>query len=464
MTFSRTRSGFYSRKCLPLSVGCCIRLSLLVGFVCISPGLTLAAFNRKTETKTTPSAAHAVALDKRSRDAGTNPQALLVDGMPLIEDLSPAAASAPSEASLTSLDNLKQLPAQKLVGPSEVTGTAQTTVEALRAPSKSASPPAALSRPVTATSQKPAPASPNLETTPVKAEKSLTPITELNPVSPAETRSAALPSTVKAPAVPVPATTPTKPSAANLATPATTTTPTTGPNALLMKAEASVTAESALHQLSHQIANEAGDRQPDIAKDMALLWQSAVERSGTIRYAIEKLSRRDATGKPIQASFNQRLLQSVVHLGGVAGTLVTQNPAGMMGGSILQDALKADPTQAGQLISDADMVILAKAVETLQYDLMAHYMDYCRQEAVWQVGKNAVRALTIQARRAENNPDAALYVDLLVQTAAQDEQRLKQEFISARNALSLLVGSDALVALETLRNQDKTGRALSSSK
>jgi hypothetical protein len=205
----------------------------------------------------------------------------------------------------------------------------------------------------------------------------------------------------------------------------------------------------ALHREHQAMFQELRDNEELATKDLAMLWQAAVERSGTLRYAIEKLSRRDATGAT-QDTFTKRMLQSLAHVGGVAGSLWMQNPAGILGGNMVQEALANDPNR-GAPVTDADMVILAKEVEALQSLLMESYYNYCQRESQWKLSQEAHRKLAQYSNTDKLSSALRPLLDSLVESSEHDELTAKQAFISARNSLGLLVGGEALLALEKSR-------------
>lgn len=216
-----------------------------------------------------------------------------------------------------------------------------------------------------------------------------------------------------------------------------------------------------LHQEDKAISNELRDEQELSLKDIGMLWQAAVERSGTIRYAIEKLSRRDTLGKPVSNdSFTKRMVQSIARVGGMAGSVWTKNPAGFMGGSMINEMLSSDPSDPSNTrVTDADMLILAKEVEALQSQLIETYYSYCHRQEQWTLAQEASKSLkqSYQHLNESNAPEAVALqpiVESLYEGVSQQEATAKQDFISARNQLGLMVGSDALLALEQARQKE----------
>jgi len=214
-----------------------------------------------------------------------------------------------------------------------------------------------------------------------------------------------------------------------------------------------------LHQEHKAVAEELKDEEALALTDLALLWQAAVERSGTIRFAIEKLSRQDATGQPTNGTgFTKRMVQSMARLGGVAGSLWTGTPAGVIGGNVVEQLIKEDPSSSSIMsrVTDADMLILAKEVEELQSNVIQQYYTYKHSQEQWKLAQKAKRELAgfydaLDTKAIENQAMKPI-LESLFNGINQDEQRYRQEFVSARNGLSLLVGADAILTLEKTKD------------
>jgi|GEM_PF-1674062 len=211
----------------------------------------------------------------------------------------------------------------------------------------------------------------------------------------------------------------------------------------------------AIHQEDRAIYNEVRDDEELSMSEIGMLWEAAVERSGTIRYAIEKLSRRDATGKPVDNdSFSKRVVQNLVQLGGVAGSMWTGTPAGMIGSNMVQDIMSGNPQESAlSRVTDADMVILAKEVEALQSQLITVYYNYRNAKERLSLAEQASSAIAkyyAHTGQTENTTNEALQplIQSIYDNAKQDEQSAQQAFNSSRSALALMVGPDAVAALD----------------
>lgn len=209
------------------------------------------------------------------------------------------------------------------------------------------------------------------------------------------------------------------------------------------------------------IYNEIRDEEELSMTDIGMLWEAAVERSGTTRYAIEKLSRRDATGKPLESdNFSKRMLGNLVHLGGVAGSMWTGTPAGLIGSGMIQDIMTGSPQDSAlSRVTDADMVLLAKQVEELQNQLIHLYYSYKHAREKLALAQEAQNTINKYADHADSLPANTQSDSLkplmqsLAESARQDVQNAQQALSSSRSALSGLVGQEAIAALEQTKKK-----------
>jgi hypothetical protein len=220
--------------------------------------------------------------------------------------------------------------------------------------------------------------------------------------------------------------------------------------------------EADCHTLHQQFSQELTEDQSADLSHLTLLWQSAVERSQSIRYAIDKLSSKDASGKAVKNdNATKKLLNSIAQIGGAAGSLLTGSPIGLMSGSVISDALSPSPTSPNQKpVTDADMVILAKAVEELQSELLEAYYEfhfqresltlaeklYQRFRITFEQQRKALQALSETATGA-----SPYFLPLLESFLTQQQQEIqltKQAYVRTKQRLGLLTGNPAVEALE----------------
>jgi hypothetical protein len=217
-----------------------------------------------------------------------------------------------------------------------------------------------------------------------------------------------------------------------------------------------------IHLEDRAVFNELRDDEEGSLSDIGMLWQAAVERSGTIRYAIEKLSRRDATGKPVEGdSFTKRALQNMVHLTGVGASMWTGTPAGLIGSNMVQDIMSGNPQDSAlSRVTDADMVLLAKEVESLQSEVIRLYYNFKHAKERLDLAEEANSTIARYLDHADSskvqiNPSLQALMQTLYESTHQDTQNAQQAYNSAKTALALKVGPDAITALEDAKNKAK---------
>ncbi len=229
---------------------------------------------------------------------------------------------------------------------------------------------------------------------------------------------------------------------------------------------------------------ELRDEDVSALADIGLLWQTAIERSGTIRFAIEKLSRKNAVGDdPNQEGFATQMVRSLARLGGAAGSMWTGTPAGLIGGDMVTDIVSDNGAATSPLtqVTDADMVLLAKEVESLQSELIDTYYGYRHARKRYSMAE-AARDEILRYETVMNAPDAtsaskgltglfgkkgtqragspewAMVQPLIAsvsESLGDDVIKAQQELLSAREALVLMVGNDAVATLEQLHAEQQ---------
>lgn len=212
-----------------------------------------------------------------------------------------------------------------------------------------------------------------------------------------------------------------------------------------------------IHEQARIITNELKDDQELALTDISLLWQAAVENSGTIRIAINKLSRRDETGQPVQQeSVTKSIAKSALRLGSVAASAVTASPAAVMGGGAIEDLLLNSPTSSAYAqVTDADMVILAKEIEKLQSEVITQYYQYRHTQDRLKIAQEARQTINRYYDEVLNDKkleeSTKIRGEMMVETARQEEVKAKQRFLNARGELAFTVGSDVIEAMEASR-------------
>ncbi|MEB3206902.1 MAG: hypothetical protein VKK59_06110 [Vampirovibrionales bacterium] len=212
--------------------------------------------------------------------------------------------------------------------------------------------------------------------------------------------------------------------------------------------------------LDAQIAHQLRDDEEAHLKAITFIWQAAVERSDTIRYAIDQLSNRDPmqSGKTDSGEFSKKLLRTLGQLGGTAGTILTGSPVGMVGSQMVNELVGStaqDARNARLKITDTDMLFLARAVSSLQEDVIEAYETWQGAIVRLALAQDARRAIGRYASSAEASlPNGFdVIVDSLLQTQAQQVNQAQSDVQQARNTLLLIAGSEALSMLDALSKE-----------
>lgn len=232
------------------------------------------------------------------------------------------------------------------------------------------------------------------------------------------------------------------------------------PNSVL----ADLQLRSQLMRLSHRdVALRLADDEEEAQKALVFLWQHAVERSSAIRYAVQKLGERSHPDQgAARAANTKKLLQTLAQVGGAAGSLWMGNPLGVLTGSMVNQVVNDFGGPTAKKVTDADMVVLTKAVEDLQREVMAAYFNYrftTQRLALLEEANRELQPYYHQAMRHYTHAKTtdALAVQALLQSQwqqwQQTQQWVKQQSQQSQAALALLVGQEAVTALTTLSQQ-----------
>ena len=148
-------------------------------------------------------------------------------------------------------------------------------------------------------------------------------------------------------------------------------------------------ADLSLKQISKDVIEEMDIESPEILADLSILYNSAVQRSETIKYAIYKLSNPEEN-KPDESAI-KRLLRPIASFSTIAGTALSANPymaSGALIGGGLMNAFAGNDKEANYKftkVNDADMVLLVRKIDELQKNLLNNYINYITQKELLQL-------------------------------------------------------------------------------
>ncbi|MFM7389981.1 MAG: hypothetical protein ACKO34_05090 [Vampirovibrionales bacterium] len=198
-----------------------------------------------------------------------------------------------------------------------------------------------------------------------------------------------------------------------------------------------------------------GDDAPEALGDLTLLWQEAVQRSDTINYALEKLARKEEpnkakTEKDLQT---RRLMNGMAQIGGAAASLVTASPVGLMSGSFMGELLSSTAPDAKKRLNDADMVILAKAIDELQRRVFDTYYQWRQTQQRLALLNDHVRTLQqVQAQALKQAPLTEVATlqrstTHVLQGLEREHLQLEQQLLQHRQHMQALAGMEVLSKL-----------------
>jgi outer membrane protein TolC len=152
-------------------------------------------------------------------------------------------------------------------------------------------------------------------------------------------------------------------------------------------------------------------------------------------------------------------------VGGAAGSLLTGSPVGLLSSSVISDVL-SQTMPSTRPVSDADMVILAKAVDSLQKQLLTHYYAYLFSQQQLALGQQTQQRLQQHYQQAQQQakvgvvgqpPEQAQQQQALMvvmgHLLSQHQYQLQQTATQVnqhRTELALLVGQEALTTMENV--------------
>lgn len=216
-------------------------------------------------------------------------------------------------------------------------------------------------------------------------------------------------------------------------------------------------ADLSIKKMATEVSKSIEIDYDDMQADLSLLWQGAVTRSDTIKFAIYKLSNPDKD-KPDSGAV-KKVLTTIAGMSTFVGA-GTGNPvlasAALIGGNTLgimsQDtkALNYKYTQ----VTDADMIILVRKVEELQQKVVDMYYDYLSARELYNMTSEMVTKSYINYKAAQSlAKPIVLITDTFYREALDKQQQARGNFFEKRSRLEQLVGNEVFREFEN--NVDK---------
>ena len=206
--------------------------------------------------------------------------------------------------------------------------------------------------------------------------------------------------------------------------------------------------------LSDEIIDEMDSDSGKVLSDLSILYNSAIQRSETIRYAIYKLSNPEEN-KPDEGAI-KKILKPIASFSSIAGTALSNNPymatGALIGGSLI-GAMTSDDKKINYKftkVNDADMVVLVRKIDELQKKLLFLYMDYLTSKELYKMAVDNVqkRKIMYDAVQKEGTREEIIVADVFYRDAQEYLVKTKAKFDLSRTILENLTGKEALLEIE----------------
>lgn len=221
-------------------------------------------------------------------------------------------------------------------------------------------------------------------------------------------------------------------------------------------------ADLSLKMISKDVTGEMDAESPEILSDLSILYNSAVQRSETIKYAIYKLSNPEEN-KPNESAI-KKILKPIASFSSIAGTALSANPymasGALIGGGLLNAFTTGDKEANYKFtkVNDADMVLLVKKIDELQKNLLNNYMNYRSQKELLGLAMQNLenRRKIYNTMQSGANPatrEQLIVADTYYRNAQNTVKKAQAEYNLSRVILENIAGKEALDAIEKKAQQ-----------
>ena len=212
-------------------------------------------------------------------------------------------------------------------------------------------------------------------------------------------------------------------------------------------------ADLSLQRLAGDVAYELDIDENKINSDLSTLWIATTSKSETLKYTIYKLSNPDED-KPNESAI-KKILKPIANIGSLAGAGFSGDPivatGALVGGGLVNAFMKDDKEMNYQFskVSDADMVLLIRKIDTLQKKLIDLYIDYKTKEGIYNLEKeNLIKREEIYNLAQNKSKEELTIADVYYRNSKKRVQKAQDEFMTTRAVLENLVGMDAIKKIE----------------
>ena len=216
-----------------------------------------------------------------------------------------------------------------------------------------------------------------------------------------------------------------------------------------------------IENIANIIKSELQEQEPIALRDLRILWQAAVEKSVTIRLAIQKLSNPNESDK-MNPGLMEKVLSPLANLAPIAAMASTssgQTAGALLGGGVLGSLANNDAKQFNKAflrVNDYDLIMLAKEIDELQSDLVISYYEYKQKLEEFNIAEESSRRAyeLYEKSSTSNNFAATTAADAFYRESLQNLRKTKQDFLSVRTNLEQLTGNEAIVYIQNLKDTD----------
>lgn len=201
-------------------------------------------------------------------------------------------------------------------------------------------------------------------------------------------------------------------------------------------------------KIADELKGDLEEEKTEFIEDLKILWEAAVERSETIRFAILKLS--NPNGEEEKKSVVKKILSplaSVAPMVGAGSPDPLTGGSAILGGTMLGSLLSDNSTLNNHLskVTDTDLVLLAQEIDSLQEKLVMLYYTYLNSvERLEMADKVVDNRYNYYQKVQKSQPEIISVADVFYREAIDNQYKARQEVLTSRAALEQFVGSDAL--------------------
>ena len=203
-------------------------------------------------------------------------------------------------------------------------------------------------------------------------------------------------------------------------------------------------------RIINEINSELAADREQMLEELSALWVSAVQKSDTVYFAIMKLS--NPNGGEVNKNGFKKILEPIISAAPLVGQAFV-NPAltagSLIGSNVMGTMMNDGVSKRLTRVNDADLVILARAIDELQETLLTNYMSYKNSYKEYELAIKIAsdRKKTYDNLNKQNSPQLVLASTFYTE-ALDNQYKARQNFLMKRIVLEQMVGVDALHEIE----------------